>query len=629
MKPQAANDRSRARRTSARASVAEEPRQRFSQMIRLNRSFRLLWTAAPGLTVANGALVLLQSVIPAASLYLVKQIVDSVGAVASSQGPDLLHVGIIVGLAAAVALFGAVLDSIGTYLQEAHSQSVTNYVQGILHQKSVDVDLAYYENSKYYDALHRAQEEAPMRPPLILRGLLQSARNAAYLLSVGALLLFELNWIFVLALLGTAAPIVWLRLRQAGFFYRWRLRRTETERRVWYLNLLLTGGWFAKEIRTYRLGKLLAKRSEKYRNQLKHERLTIARKRAYIDLTGNASQTLVIFGAVVYLVFQTLGGAVSLGSLVMLYQALQRGRGYMQMLLSGIADLYENSLFLSNLWQFLLVEPRITSPELPTGFPESIRKGVTFDDVTFAYPDASRPALDRVSVTFRPGEITALVGANGAGKTTLVRLLARLYDPVKGSIRIDGVDLRDLALDELRAQISVVFQDFNSYHLTVSENIWFGDASREPDRELVEKAAAITRADTFINSLPDKYDTTLGKWFGDGSDLSTGQWKKLALARALYRPGKILVLDEPLAALDSDSESGFIQKLHDLCDESRIVVVASHHDTIIREADNVVRLAHGRIDEAANENARHSYRTGAAEESGRAARPYAAKGESA
>jgi ATP-binding cassette subfamily B protein len=266
-------------------------------------------------------------------------------------------------------------------------------------------------------------------------------------------------------------------------------------------------------------------------------------------------------------------------------------------MLTGLASLYENNLFLSDFKRFLELEPAVVDSPRPRAFPRPVRHGIEFDQVSFKYPGTSVDVLKDVSFAIGPGEHVALVGENGSGKTTLVKLLCRLYDPTGGTVRIDGIDLREFKLDELRANLAVVFQDYARYYLTARENIWVGNVSLPADSEQIAEAARKTGADSVIRALPQGYDTVLGRQFENGVELSVGQWQKLALARAFLREAPLIVLDEPTAALDPRAEAEVFDHFHELA-TGRTAIFISHRLSTVRHADRILVLVNGSIAEA-------------------------------
>jgi ATP-binding cassette subfamily B protein len=302
----------------------------------------------------------------------------------------------------------------------------------------------------------------------------------------------------------------------------------------------------------------------------------------------------VVFGAFGFIAYRAVQGAITLGDMVMFFQAFQRGLGYLKQLLGALANLYENNLFLTNLFEFLDLEPRVQDPVHPKPLPRPMKKGIVFDHVAFQDPAGNRKVLEYISLEIRPGEAVAMVGENGSGKTTLIKLLCRLYDPLDGAISLDGIDLRDFAVTPLRKQISVIFQDYAHYHMTARENIWFGNIHVPPEQERIEAAARDAGADGAIRNLPKGYDTILGKWFEEGEELSIGEWQKVALARAFLRDAQIIVLDEPTSAMDAKSEYEVFKHFHQLLD-GRSAVLISHRFSTVRMADRIYVFEAGKI----------------------------------
>jgi ATP-binding cassette, subfamily B, bacterial len=568
----------------------------FQRMLLLGGAVRLVWQSAPGGTLASLALLIVQGVLPLASLYLMKLMVDAVAAVVRSPNPDFHRVlWPIVGLGG-VTLAGALCGSLAALVNEAQGQTVTDHVHSLIHAKSIAVDLAYYENPQYYDTLHRAQQEAPYRPMRIVNGLAHIGQSGLSLLALVGLLL-SLHWTIAAVLLVAAIPGTLVRLKYSQQLYTWQRQSTPAERQSWYYQWLLTGDEYAKEIRLFDLGALFIQRYRDLRQTLRRERLLLTTRRALAELFTQCASTLAIFGALAYTAFRAMQGAITLGDLVMYYQAFQRGQNYLGEILGGLADMYENSLFLANLYEFLNLQPRVVEPLSPRAVPQPMQRGIVFNKVGFSYDGSDRPVLDDVTLTIRPGEHIALVGANGTGKTTLVKLLCRLYEPTSGQITLDGIDMREMNLAALRREISVVFQDHAHYYLSARENIWLGNTDLAPDDVRVATAARAADADSVISKLPHGFETRLGKWFDDGQELSVGEWQKIALARAFVRDGQIIVLDEPTSALDASAEYEVFQKFRQLAD-GRTTILISHRFSSVRMADCIYVLGNGRITEA-------------------------------
>jgi ATP-binding cassette subfamily B protein len=566
-------------------------------------ALRLVWDSARGWTIASVLLVVVQGLLPLASLYLMKLVVDAVGAALSSpeEGVAFGQVALYIALTGGVTLFSAAASSLSNLVGEIQAQAVSDYIYDILHAKSVAVDLAYYESAEYYDTLHRAQQEGPYRPVRIVKSLIQIGQSSISLVGMVGLLLL-LHWSVALVLFAAALPDILVRLRYANKSYHWQRERTTVERQSRYFSRLLTGSEHAKEVRLFDLGPLFIGRFSELRDQLRREKLGLVTWRTLAELAAQTFTTLAIFGAYAFIAYRTLAGALTLGDLVMYYQAVQRGQSALRQIMAGLSGLYENALFLSNLYEFLDLAPQVTAPPQPRPIPQPMQAGIRLENVSFQYPTGTRPVLEDVSLSIQPGEHIALVGENGSGKTTLIKLLCRLYDPTQGAITFDGLDLRQFDPAALRREISIVFQDYAQYHLTARENIWFGNVAQPPDLSPIAEAARLSGADDVIGRLPHGYDTILGKWFYDGEELSIGEWQKVALARAFFRDAQILVLDEPTSALDARAEYEVFKMFHQLA-RGRTAILISHRFSTVRLADRIFVLDEGRIIERGSHDA--------------------------
>jgi ATP-binding cassette subfamily B protein len=495
----------------------------------------------------------------------------------------------------AAVLAADFLASIARLVGQAQAEVVGDYVQNLLHAQSVALDLEYYENSGFYDTLHRAQQEAPYRPHRMVTGLVQVGQNAVVLAGIAALVV-ACHWGIAVLLFAAVVSGALVRLKFANRLYRWQLGRSQTERTAVYLNGLLTGESHAKEIRLFELGPLLMRRSRELRRQLRQEKTGIAFKRALGELAAQSGATLAVYGAFAFIAYRTLQGARTVGDLVMYYQAFQRGQGYLREMLSGLAGLLEDNLFLSNFYHFLDLKPKVTVSQPSVPVPRPMKKGLVFDRVGFRYPAGAEMVLHDVSLAIRPGQVVALVGENGSGKTTLVKLLCRLYDPTAGSITLDGIDLRRFDCTALRGEIGIIFQDYARYYMTARENIWMGNTRLPPDDPGIVAAAQRAGAHGTLAALPRGYETMLGKGFGHGTELSIGEWQQVALARAFLRDAQILVLDEPTSSLDAKAEYAVFQNFRRLA-TGRTAILISHRFSTIRMADRIFVLQDGKITE--------------------------------
>jgi len=565
------------------------------QGLRLDRAIRLVWTSAPGWATVNLILVVAQGVLPLAGLYLMKRLIDALqaGIAASGGSSSFRPVLVWVVLAAAVALLTAIARSLAEVAGQAQSLVLTDKVTDVLHSQSVAVDLEYYENPLYHDTLQRAQGDAAQRPVSIVNRLVQIGQSAISLAGIGGLL-FAFNPLLALGLALVALPGAMVRLVYSRRLYRFEQEQTKQERRAWYYHWMLTNSYFAKEVRLFDLGSLFRTRFRALRQLLRGGRLALTRRRTLSGVLAQSVATLAVFGALVYIAYQTYKGTITIGSLVMYYAGFQLATGSVSAILGGFAGLYEDNLFLSNFYKFLDLQPKVTSPARPVPCPERIAQGIAFHDVGFAYPGTSRRVLEAVNLTIAPGQVIALVGENGSGKTTLAKLLCRLYDPDSGAVTVDGTDIRQLDPVKWRRQVSVILQDYVQYQLPVWENIWLGDAESTPDRQKIVEAAQRSGADPAIRRLPQGYDTPLGCWFEQGHELSIGEWQKVALARAFLRDSHFVVLDEPTSSLDPLAEAELFSHFRRAI-QGRSAVLISHRFSTVQMADYIYVLDKGRV----------------------------------
>jgi ATP-binding cassette subfamily B protein len=571
--------------------------EKIRNAVRIDRAVRFVWQASPGWTVLNGLLVLIQGVIPLLSLYLLKLIVDTITETVHSgaveEGASRLV--LLVAAAAAVALLQAGVAKLAEYSSQAQSALVTDYVYDVMHRKSVSLDLAYYENPAYFDTLHRAQREGPHRPTHIVASLNQLGTSSVSLVTMVALL-FTFHWSVGLLLFVSALPGVLVQIAFSRKMYRWQNERTPTERQASYYSWLLTADAFAKELRLFGLGPFFISAFSDLRTLIRGEKLSLAKQRGLADFAAQAFAVLVLMGCFLLIGLRTIKGLITIGDMVMYFQAFQRGLNALKGVLQNIAGLYEDNLFVSHFFAFLDVQNTVADPPDPQTLPPFRSQGIELQNLHFSYPGHDKQVLSGLSLTIGPGEVVALVGANGAGKSTLVKLLCRLYDPSQGAISIEGVDLRQLSSTDIRRQISVVFQDFVKYQLRVRENIGLGDIDRLSDFPAIKVAARRAGADELIETLPDGYDTMLGRWFQNGVELSRGEWQKIVITRAFFRDARLIILDEPSSSLDADTEYQLFTKFRELI-AGRSALLISHRFSTLRMADRICVMEDGRISE--------------------------------
>jgi ATP-binding cassette, subfamily B, bacterial len=568
------------------------------------RALELVWTTNRALSIALAALTLLAGVLPAGVAYLGALIVDAVihaadwhhrtGTVVLSR--VFLLVGCEAALIAATSLAQRGLSLAQSLLRAQLGQRVNVMIL----EKALTLDIRQFEDSEFYDKLTRARREASSRPlSLVMRtfGLLQ---NAISLISFGGLLVRFSPWAVVLLVLaGLPAFIAEARFSGEAFrLFRWRA--PESRMQI-YLESVLAREDSAKEVKLFELGsKFLDRYRDIFTRLYREDRDLTIRRDSWgfgLGLVGTAA----LYGGYAWIAAEAVAGAMTVGQMTMYVMLLRQGQSAVSAALAAISGLYEDNLYLSNLFEYLEQPVEGSSGTLTAG--PKPGDGIRFEDVEFVYPDSSAPALSHIDMHVKPGESLALVGENGSGKTTMIKLLTRLYRPTSGRILLDGLDLEEWDESTLRRRIGVIFQDFARYQMLAGENIGAGDVRAFEDEERWRSAAVQGLAAEFVEALPSGYRTQLGKWFKDGRELSGGQWQKIALARAFMRgDADILVLDEPTAAIDAAAEAEVFEHFRELT-QNRIAIVISHRFSTVRIADQILVLEAGRIVERGSHEA--------------------------
>ena len=573
--------------------------QALTQLPYVPKALGLVWESARRWTIAWAVLLLLQGVLPVATVYLTKAVVDSlVGALGG--GPDWAAIRptlVLVALMAAVLLLSEILRSLTTWVRTAQSELVQDHISGLIHEKAVTLDLAFYETPEYYDQMHRARVDAMGRPVALLESAGSLVQNSITLVAMAAVLIPYGLWIPALLMVSTL-PALYVVVRYTVRFHRWRIRTTTAVRRTRYYDWILTLRDAAAELRLFALGDHFRTSFQQLRQTLRTERVDLARDQALAELAAGGVGLLAMGAAMGWMSWQAVQGIVTLGDVALFYQAFSQGQRMMRTLLNSIGEMYRNVLFLENLFEFLALEPQITDPPRPVSPAHPPPHELRLEDVTFRYPGSERPALNSFNLDIPAGKIVALVGANGAGKSTLVKLICRFYDPEAGRVTLDGNDLRTLPLDWLYRQITVLFQEPVHFHTTAARNIATGDLSASPEMPEIEAAAQAAGADDPIRRLPRGYETVLGKWFG-GAELSVGEWQRLALARAFLRKAAIVILDEPTSAMDSWAEADWLTRFRELV-AGRTAIIITHRFTTAMHADIIHVMDSGHILESGN-----------------------------
>ncbi len=572
-------------------------RERLGQMHLLPRTLKLVWAAAPVWTAISLVLMVIQGLLPLASVYLTRQVVNALVVIVGQPGdPNVLLPALTtVVLMGLVTLLSGVLGHVSNYVQAAQGEQVRDQMYQQIHSQAMALDMGFFESPFYYDQLQRASIDAIERPLGLVQSLSRLLQNMLTLVAMAGVLL-SFAWWLPLALLAAGLPALAVAIQGVVLFHRWRRKHTIDERRLIYYNRTLILDEAAPELRIFGLGPRFADVYNILRRSLRGERLALMRTQMFGQIGALLVALLSMAATMAWIIWQALQGRFSLGDIAMLFQSMSIGQGLIQSLLGGISEIYRNLLFLDDLFAFLELEPVLRDPVTPQPMPDGLREGIELRAIRFSYPYSERTALDGFNLHIPAGQVVAIVGENGAGKSTLIKLLCRFYDPELGTISWDGVDLRAVRQQELRQRISVLFQQPIAYHETVADNIAFGDYASRPDQALIEQAAQAAGATEVIAKLPQGYATILGKWFGY-TQLSTGEWQRIALARAFVRQADLVILDEPTSAMDSWAENDWMHRFRNLVN-GRTALIITHRFTTAMQADVIHVMQSGRIVES-------------------------------
>jgi ATP-binding cassette subfamily B protein len=579
--------------------VAWAARQKADQaLVNVRRAFGEVWQAHKPSALAMALCTVVGAFIPATQAWVGKLIVDGVvNAVRTQAGAEA-------GLRAVLPYLLIELALVVTQAAIAQGRRLAEH---ILHshinlslntrlvRKALSLDLTYFENAEYYDKLENARREADWRSLRIVNGGFYVIQNTVTLLSYGALLM-RFSPLLALILFAATIPAFIAQNKFAELSFRVLSWRAPESRKLQYLEYLLTDYHAAKEIKLFGLGEpLLARYIELFWRFLREDQ-EIAQKRSWASLGWGLLATLSYYGSYAWIVWRAVGATITLGDMTMYLGIFRGSQSTFSHIFDNLNQIYENSLFLNNLFAFLELPPRMVVAEHPAPMPARIEQGIEFRNVSFKYDGQKGWALHDVNLHVRPGEKIALVGPNGAGKTTLIKLLTRMYDPTEGQILLDGVDLRQFDPNALRQHFGVIFQDFVKYHLSAAENVAIGQIEALDDRPRIVQAAEKGGAHEMISAMPEGYETMLGRWFSKGRELSGGEWQKVALSRAFMRDCDVLVLDEPTAALDAENEFQVFQRFRQLTVD-KMAVLISHRFSTVRMADRIFVIDKGRITE--------------------------------
>lgn len=569
-------------------------RERLAALKNIPPVLRIVWEAAPRVIAASLALRVVSALLPLAVLTVTRIIIDDIQRLTANHIALPGRFWWLVGLEFLLASLGAVLGRSIGFFDGILADKYARHISTKIMKHAARLDLTSYEDPLFHDRLERARVQGTDRIVMIQAAgqLIQQVVTTA---SLAVSILFFSPWI-LLALVACVVPAFLGETHFAFKGYSLSFRQTPARREMDYLRILGGSKESAKELKLFGLGSFLIERYSGLSNALHAQNVSLAKRRLFVGALLTLLSTAGYYGSYAFVIYQTVIGALSLGTLTLLTGAIAGASSGIQSVFSTFSTIADQALFVTDLLEFFAVQPKVVSKPDALRVPHPIQKGFEFRNVSFAYPGQSRLALTDVNFHLQPAERLALVGENGQGKTTIVKLLTRLYDPTAGQILLDGVDLREYDLEDLWREIGVIFQDFMRYDLTAAENIAVGKIEEQHNTFRLWSAAQKSLAEPVIRKLPRGYEQILGRRFDGGLDLSGGEWQKIALARAYLRDAQVLILDEPTASLDARSEHEVFRRFAELT-RGKMALLISHRFSTVKMADRILVLDNGRIAE--------------------------------
>jgi ATP-binding cassette subfamily B protein len=564
---------------------------------------RMVWETHRGYALTMILLRVARAFIPVATFWIGKLIIDGVIAARAGNG-TLTALWRYIAMELAIVAAGEIMARVSALVESLLSDLFSNRMSVRLMQHAATLDLAQFENPDFYDHLERARRQTVGRIALLTQ-LLGIGQDFLTLLTLAGALVVNSPWLLLLLVIAIV-PSFLGETHYASLGYSLLFRWTPERRQLDYLRYVGASDETAKEVHMFGLAGWLTRKYAELSQRFFDENKKLSVRRAIVSTLLSFLGTVGYYAAYVIILLSAVRGQITVGTLTFLAASFGRGRDVIQSILMAASGVYEQALYLRDLFEFFDMKPTISGRLNAPPVPDPIREGFVFENVGFQYPGSEeRWAVRGLNFTLTSGERIALVGENGAGKTTVTKLLARLYDPSEGRILLDGRDLREYDLASVRSTIGVIFQDFVRYDMRFDENIGVGEINAveqalegmdQPVPALIENAAEQSLAASLLPRFKEGYRQMLGRRFENGVDLSGGEWQKVALARAYLRAAQVLILDEPTAALDARAEYEVFLRFSELV-AGRMAVLISHRFSTVRMADRILVLRNGQLEE--------------------------------
>ncbi|MCZ4248661.1 ABC transporter ATP-binding protein [Bacillus amyloliquefaciens] len=477
------------------------------------------------------------------------------------------------------------------YKEEVFSNKLAYFINLEIMRKTKDLTLSDFENPYTYDQIQRVTSESSYRPYQIFSEILVILSSAVTLISTSIIIIIWKWWLVLfLFLTPIISSLFYIKLGKKEYEIEWE--RTPLRRKLFYYIFLMTRDFNVKEIKLFNLGGLLIERYKKLNIGFLETDNNIARKKLKIAVIFETVNQLIIGVLMLYIIMKVLTKEIMIGTMMALIQGLISTQTSLKTLMQEIFSIYENNLYVNNFFDFIKTKTFNHISETKIELTD-INK-ITFNDVFFKYPNTDNYALKGISFEVKKGETIALVGGNGSGKSTLIKLITRLYKDYQGEILINSIPIEKYSIESVRNQMSVIFQDFVKFEFSIRENIGFGDWKRMMDEDALYKATNISGASKIIKKSVNRFDTQLGKMFNDGNQLSGGEWQKIAISRAIFKPASLYIMDEPSSALDIYSEKDLFNKYNSFL-KNKIGLFITHRFTTVQQANRILVMDDGKI----------------------------------
>jgi len=533
--------------------------------------------------------VFLNAVLPLIPLYFFKLLLDAFSIGQPVVVNDVIWILVAMG---GLSLFMIFIQNVAAYNNSIQSDIITDHMSSLLINKSLQIDLEYYDSDKYHDQFSRAMSQGGTTPIATLGAVTSFFQNLVMLLAVVALL-FTLHWSIIFILFIITLPVAYVRFIYSEKLVDLMKTQTQAKRVTGYYKNILTGGSAAKEVRMFSFGKYMLRKFLNLAALLRKERRDLYLEQLRWVSIAQSAEVIATLSALGFIVYKAINGNMTVGDISFYYLAFQKGQGNVSGLMSSAIGLHKQKLTLNFLYEYLGMEKKVLNPPNPIPIPTEINT-LEVDNVNFIYPETTKVVLKNINFQAQKGEIIAIVGENGSGKTTLIKLINRLYDPTEGAINYNNTDIKQFTIEDVRRKITVIFQNFTSYALTVKENITLSNVFQKTDFAKIKEAASFAEANKFIEDLPQKYETQLGRAFKNGHELSKGQWQKIALSRAFYKNGDIIVLDEPTSFIDPIAEANIFENFKEVS-KDKILVLVTHRIYNLKMADKILVMDKGEL----------------------------------